>query len=442
MQEALFYAFVLHSAHKPVRAREVYSPHPRALANVGAGEVCPMPMRDWIRFGRGKDKEIASPPAPAGISEAEAIGVETNQPSYRWTNKLKALLVRALEVFGLSDEGMAEALICTPGTRQLIASEIQPETSVALISRIRSGNSVVWRAYASGTPVIAAIEERNPRSRAMDTSEQTTLFSTRSVLAYPLRSDNDIIGVLNIESSKENAFPADAIARLQHSGIAQELHNEMRTIRFEPMSEQAIVEDLLTKMRARIAFAIAQDDLTETCYQILRVAASVVGPTQVSGGLILVRREEHNLSGSERKLFAVRAGRIGSFNSEPEWEWKQGDSIAWRIYANQQGEVIDHAQEDKDYRDSGTTLGETSELIVPLIGPGGSLGVIGLVAPGIRAFSRNADLPALQQVADIAVYAISRSIEYARDRRLADELACSLELQALLAPLFPSDGKS
>ncbi|HLY30322.1 MAG TPA: GAF domain-containing protein, partial [Ktedonobacterales bacterium] len=398
-------------------------------------------MFRWL--DRKKGGKASSSMLPTGISETEVIGAATEQPTHQWATELKVHLLRALEIFGLDESSMAEALISTSGTQQLITVGIQPETSVALASRVREGRSVVWRAYSSGRPVIASLEARDARSRSIDTSEQTTLFSTRSALVHPLRSDGVVIGVLNLESGKTAAFPSDAISLLESSGVIQSIENEMKALRREFVSDSALVRDILAKMRDKIAFTIAQDDMTETYYQILRVATAIVSPTNVSGGLILVREQEQNLAvrGDGRKLFAVRAGRIGDFNSEPEWEWIEGSSIAWRIYNQQRGEVIDHAQTDRNYRDSGTTLGETSELIVPLVASGKSLGVIGLVAPGIRAFSRSTDLPYLDEVAEIAVYAISRSTEYAKDRRLAEELKCAIELQDLLAPLFPGDGK-
>ncbi len=357
---------------------------------------------------------------------------------------LATLLDQVIKGFPPAYDMMAEVMVATAtaNTAELVTWDLRPATSQALYFRLRAGEGIAGTTFQTGRAFAGSVTPQDQSSKAITASDAVAhLLSTRSALAVPLIKGATRIAVLNLESPVPGAFGEQALEQLRGGPLLALIANEVGRIETGALTSATVVRSLIDKLREKIAFAINPDSMTDTYYQVLRVAGQVVRPSHVSGGLILVRDAAQKLvSGANAdKLFAVRAARIGAFDSDTEWEL-QGQSIARRIMRNRVGEVIPNARQDPDYRDSGTGLEETSELIVPLVSAGTSVGVIGLVSPGLSAFNSD-DLASLTAVAEIAVYAVTRSEEIRKSRRDGEQLACSHIMLDLLSPLFPREAQ-
>ncbi|HEY8311048.1 MAG TPA: GAF domain-containing protein, partial [Gemmatimonadaceae bacterium] len=225
---------------------------------------------------------------------------------------------------------------------------------------------------------------------------------------------------------------------LERSGLPDEIASLLAPLQRESVSADSVVEDLLDTLDQQIAFAIDPDDLAGTYYQILQVAAHIVSAPEVSAGLILVRDEQQNLvrGGGKQRDWAVRAARLGAFNSEMEWRLNE-TSIARRVMDTGITANVPDVSKDDDYKDSGTEYDQSSELIAPLMDGADAFGVIGLDSPYLHAFT-DTDRRNLERVTRIAVVAIKRAEDILAARRSREQLDAARELISMLHPLFPS----
>jgi putative methionine-R-sulfoxide reductase with GAF domain len=385
--------------------------------------------------------QSSAPTLPSGISEEEVLTRESNTPPERLARDVGERLAAIQGHFPPGSTVVAEVMVPSRDGRQLMTEDIRPQDAPLLFARVRAGQGPCWRAFT--THQVASYQR--PADEAPDAasarSTPTRLTSSRSALSIPLVWNETIVGVLNLESPLADTLSSQTAAALEQLGLLSALERDLAKIRLEPIADDEAAEFLIQRMRDRIANTIAPESQAETYYQILSVAASVVRPANVSAGLILVynRKQELAAHGDDGARFAVRAARFGAFNSALEWELAQ-QSITRRIIASRVGEVILNAQDDPDYRDSGTRQERTGELIVPLIANGDdqATGVIGLVTIQDDNFDSGRDLGHMNTVAEIAVSAIRRSEEYKLGKRRSEQQRCADQLQVLLAPLFPS----
>lgn len=359
----------------------------------------------------------------------------------RLLQRLDQLLDHVLDLFAPASGLMAEVMVATSDTKQLITLRLRPDSSVAQHIRLRAGEGVSGQVFTSGVPRAGDVHPEDPGARGTGSSADVThLRSTRSSLVMPLWHNDVMLGVLNVESPVAGTFGDASIARVLASGILADILQELSKISRERLSDSTIVQELLDKFRYTIAFAIDPEDRAGAYYQILQVATQIIDEPNISGGLILLRDEAQHLVGTragDREYWAVRAARIGAFNSVPEWKLED-KSIARRVIATKTAALVPDVSKDPDYRDSGTGFTQSSELIVPLLDNGVAIGVIGLVSPALNTFTED-DQRNLEAVASIAVFAIKRSELIASDRRAREQLQCSQAVLDEIALLFPKD---
>lgn len=361
---------------------------------------------------------------------------------------LDGLLDRVLQVFAPASDLMAEVLLAIPGANQVITTRLRPDTSAALPIRVRAGEGSIGQVYASGRPLAGDI---SPQTAAGTGSQGDIahLLRSQSHLVVPLIDHGKTLGVLNIEAPRPGVFAPASIKQLTDSKAYKDLLAYVAHSKQPELTEEQIARDLIDKLQQQIAFAIDPEDPESTYYQILQVSAQIVSKPDVSAGLILVRNDSLQLApvaggssvaavkAAEKNYWAVRAARLGAFNSDVEWEL-EGRSIARRVIEQRRSALVPDVGKDPDYRDSGTGFKESSELIVPLLDEDTPIGVIGLVCPQLNAFTP-ADQAHLEEVARVAVEAITRSEQIRSGQRAELQLQFASELQRDLQELFPED---
>ena len=396
------------------------------------------------RFGKLFRNRAENKQTNERIQEVDALRGGETPSGHTFTHELVDVLNDVVTFFAPRKNVMAETLIPIPNAHEIVTIEVCPETSVALYMRLRAGEGIAGEVFQTGHPFVGDITPGSQTTVGNVTGDTPAhLYSTRSALAIPLARNGVTIGVLNVECPAVGAFTQRDLTALQGSELVQRLVTELATIGPEAVSQATIVENLLDRLRQKIAFAINPQDIIDTYYQILQISTQVVRPADVSGGLILVRPVAQNTADQrgETVNYAIRAARVGKFDSDLEWRL-DGQSIAKRIINRKKGEIIPNTKADDDYRSSGSDFEDSanSELIVPLVDEDAdkAIGVIGLVVPYVDAFAPD-DLHNLEAVAKIAVYAIKRGEEITRARRQSEQLQFSNEILKTLATLFPED---
>jgi len=338
-----------------------------------------------------------------------------------------ALLDEVLLKLSLPADAMAEVMLYADRTQDLLTLEIKPPTSAAFHRRLQLGEGLTGRYFTSQQSYAGPVNLRSNGNNAH-------LLSSRSVLIVPLTGADKPIGVLNMESPNPEALTPAQLELVTASDIPTRIERILAKIDVAGISQDQVKKQLIDELRRHIFEAVGTDDPRDIYTQILRVASRVVDADNVSGGLILIRDEQQNLSkrgGNLADLYAVRAARIGAFASAREWSMDE-PSIAKRVITTLTTARVGNVKDDPDYKDSGTGYAESSELIVPLVNSDKKgIGVIGLVSPGLNRFSAS-DQEYLESVASIAGYAIQRSEEIRQIRRQADQLALQGDLLKLI----------
>jgi putative methionine-R-sulfoxide reductase with GAF domain len=379
------------------------------------------------------------------VSEREVIQ-EGTEDEQRLRIKLDRSLDLVLGVFAPASNLLAEVLLSIPHTDQVITVRLRPDASVALPIRVRAGEGIIGQVFKSGRGFAGDIDPVSESVQGTGSSgDAAHLLRTRASLVVPLIQRGTTYGVLSIESPQPGTFTPASITLLTKSEEFAELLADVTRIKLQTLTESQIIRDVIDKLRQQVAFAIDPTDLESTYYQILQVSAQIISAPNISGGLILVRDDSLRLApiigGSagtgEKRYWAVRAARLGAFNSEVEWELKD-KSIAKRVIETRKSALVPDVTEDPDYRNSGTGFAQSSELIVPLLDGSESIGVIGLVSSQLGTFTME-DQTHLEMVAELAVYAIKRGEEVRTGRRAETQLHLGRELMGDLEALFPKD---
>lgn len=342
--------------------------------------------------------------------------------------QIGAVLDEVLNRLNLSAHAMAEVMLYADQVQELLTLELRPPSSSAFHRILRLGEGLTGRYFTAQRPYAGPVLQQS-------LGEITHLLSSRSVLIVPLSRAGKPIGVLNVESSDPEALTPVQLEAVTSSNLPSRIEKILARIDMTSISRDQVKEQLIDGLRQRVLETVGTENPQDIYTQILQVASQVVDAPDVSAGLILIRDENQNLSTRRNQnladKYAVRAARIGAFDSEREWPMTER-SIAKRVITTLQTARVPDVRKDEDYKDSGTGAAESSELIAPLRSTdSGGIGVIGLVSPGLNRFSPT-DQEYLELVAKIAEYAIQRSEDIRQTRRQAQQLVLQGELLKLI----------
>lgn len=292
------------------------------------------------------------------------------------------------------------------------------------MERITPGQGMVGWAALQGEPALANNVARDPRYRSLG-----VLPETRSELALPLKVEDRVLGVLDVQSDHEDAFTLEDVQLLETLAAQIALAIEQAET-YDAEHSLAQQLEALVQVGQAITSILDLDDLLD---RLVDLVAEVFGFERVH---IFVRLGD---------LLVFRAG-IGPHSVR----WLI-DELAYDLdapglipRAARSGEAViaGDVSQLEDYR-PGEGLEDTrSEVVVPIKMASRVLGVLDIQSERAYAFSE-ADLRLLQALADSAAVAVRNAALYANERRrrdLADALreasqtlASELEIDEVVA---------
>src|SRR5579875_1179542 len=393
------------------------------------------PQRDWFTeedlYGLSLLAEIAA--------LANALDIERERLNVSPVNvdkvRLYEVLDEALHLFAPAHTIMAELYAVIPGTKQLIALAIRPESSAVLLLRPREGQGIIGQALSLGQSVIGKV----------DRSAGAHLLSTKSVLTVPVRDSNGhIVGVLNLESSQENQFDASSPARLTAGDILVKAAATLTNVfpgAFSEDLDAKLTQRLLNNVEEQIYKMVSPSSIQEAYHQILEIATQLINKPDISGGILRLRDEGQPTDDSSKlseQTWLTTIATIGHFNPKPS-EWLLSEqSICRRAIQQRKPQVIlDVAESLKNgqFADSVPFSSQGSELIVPLWDGNTHLGVIVLICPLTGAFT-DRDIRYVERLAVAVVHAIRRLRDIEAAQRAQTQLRYVNQIQLELAQLF------
>jgi diguanylate cyclase (GGDEF)-like protein len=252
-----------------------------------------------------------------------------------------------------------------------------PEEEVLSVHRIRGygdrAAEVRDLTLALGQGISGWAAERRTAVRVGDTSEDPRyvegLRAARSNLAVPLTVRDELAGVLNVESEREDAFT--------------ERHEKLLTILGAHAALALLAARARNRLRIRLTeldvlyrisrLASHERDLDDTLERILRITREIAPEGHAA---ILLRDQGGNLR--------VRAAE-GYRDDVEELAISPGEGVTGRCARTAEITVVDEVERDPAYI-RGVPRGR-SELAVPLTVEGEVIGVLDVEATRPRAFS-------------------------------------------------------
>jgi signal transduction histidine kinase len=282
--------------------------------------------------------------------------------------------------------------------------------------RLKVGDEgIVGWVGSTGEPLLVPDVSQEPRYYQV-----SDIIETRSELAVPLRTKNDIIGVLDVQSKDLDAFDESDVVVLQ--SVANQAAVAIENARlYETEQRRAEQFRVISKVGSHITSILDVDDLLEEIVHLVRKA---FGYYLVGIGL------------NEGDLMVTKTGD-GPAWDDPAFEpprLKVGEEgiMGWVAGTGEPVLAPDVSQEPR-YILTPQTAGTRSELCVPLKTKNGVIGVLDLQSEELNAFDES-DLVVLQSLAHQAAIAI----ENARLYEQAQQLATLEERQRLARELHDS----
>ena len=214
----------------------------------------------------------------------------------------EVMQVDSCTIYLLDPEGDTLRLQATTGlARQAIGRAV-----------LRVGEGMTGAAVAQGQPIYSATAQKDPLFKWVDKTDE---FAFQSLLAVPLRSAQQVIGALNVQTITEREFNKDEIEILALIGdlVAGALE---RTQQYE--QQQAKLQELETLARVSEATTspLYLDDMldvvTEMAAQMMNCAVCVIFLLDESADFLEMRSaKQATVAYRDRPPHPVNAGIIG-----------------------------------------------------------------------------------------------------------------------------------
>jgi GAF domain-containing protein len=226
-----------------------------------------------------------------------------------------------------------------------------------------------------------------------------------SELDVPLLDGDEVVGVLNFESTKEGAFKQEEQDFLQTLAgqTVLAIKNAQAYEREKRLAEEGRVLNEISKE------ITSQLDLNHVFDLILKKALGLTNSTR--GNLMLYDRERNDLwMAAERGVVEEKKG----------WRQSLDEGIVGNVAEQKQILNVDLSQPPWNDVNLGFFPGALSELAVPMLAGGDLLGVLNIESLAPNNFSER-DERLLQGLADLAVIALQNAQAFEREKRLAAE---------------------
>ena len=282
--------------------------------------------------------------------------------------------------------------------------------------------SITGCVAASGAALIVPDVNQDPRYVNVADAD------TRSELAVPLKTEERVIGVLNIESDRLNAFDASDLAVLQSLADQAAIAIEKARL-FRAEQRRAEQFRVISEVGRRITSIL---DIDELLQQMARLIQQAFNYYHVGIGLIDATADE--------VVYKVGAGPLWD---DPNFQFKparlkvgQEGITGWVAATGQFLLAPDVSREPRYVWMRGSIT--RSELAVAVKAKGSVVGVLDVQSDRLNAFDET-DVAVLQSLADQAGVAIQNARLYEDEQRRAEQFRVIGELGQHITSILPVD---
>ncbi|TEU19982.1 MAG: GAF domain-containing protein [Anaerolineales bacterium] len=235
------------------------------------------------------------------------------------------------------------------------------------------------------------------------------LPDTKAELAIPLPLGERILGILDVQSERVNAFEESDLFVLQ--SLADQVAIAIENARLYTMTDQAlakrleelaIMQEIDRQLNATLDYDRVMDFTLDCAIQM----------TGADGGIISIVDQEQRAM-----LFLATQGHPLEDESFRRQSWPLNQGIVGRVVRTRQPVLVSDVTQDPDYV---SAISETrSQLTVPILREGRVMGVISVEGSKLAAFDGD-DLIFMTRLADHAAIAIENARLYS-DLKQANE---------------------
>jgi len=269
----------------------------------------------------------------------------------------------------------------------------------------------------------AAAQSRQPvlvGSVGDDKRYLSALDAVRSELAVPMLVRNKLVGVIDLQSTVEDAFTAQDRALLQL--IASRIGSAIDNARlYRRVERQNKTQRTLTRMAQEFSSILNVDALLN------KIAKSIRKLISYDAFMVMLVDEKEEVL---KSLFSLRFDQRTQHDSLPI---QQG--ITGYVARNREPVLARDTQEDPRY--VGTHPGIRSEVAVPLVVKGRVVGVLDLESERVGSFTED-HVRTLSLIAPSIAIAIENARLYeelaAREHEIQEDLESAASLQAIIMP--------
>lgn len=260
--------------------------------------------------------------------------------------------------------------------------------------QVELGEGITGYVAETGQPVLANDVTQEPRYRPVELLEET-----RSELCVPLTVEGQVVGVLDVQSDRLNAFAREDLATMQTvaTQVAVAIHEAQLYDRERKRARQlAAVSEVGRKIVSILNLDAMLDEVVDLVSERFAYPHVHVFTVDTAQGEVVYRA-------GTAPADAVSSGLRFRLNDEGlvPWVARTGEPL-----------VVNDVQADSRYR-AGPSIGDIrSELALPLRFGKQILGVFDLQSQEPNAFDPD-DLPALQALADQIAVAVRNAMLFA-----------------------------
>ena len=266
--------------------------------------------------------------------------------------------------------------------------------------RIKLGQGISGSVAHTGEPLLAPDVRKVPQYLLL-----ADAIETRSELAVPLRAKADIIGVLDVQSERLNAFDdSDLIVLQSLADLTAIAIEEARLIDGEQRRAEQF--RVMSEVGARITAILTVDELL---HEIVRLVKDTLGYYHTAIGLV------------ENEELVIKAGAGAHWDSgdfQPSRLKVGGKGITAWVAATGEPLLVPDVTQDDRYLSLPESPGIRSEIAVPLKTGARIIGVLDVQSDQVNTFDQS-DLVVLQSVAHQAAIAIENARLYQQAQQAA-----------------------
>jgi GAF domain-containing protein/HAMP domain-containing protein/anti-sigma regulatory factor (Ser/Thr protein kinase) len=282
------------------------------------------------------------------------------------------------------------------------------------------GEGITGWVAAAGEPLLAADVSQQPRYLFLPGSEET-----QSELAVPLKTKTEVIGVLDVQSDRLDAFDESDLAVLQ--SVARQAAIAIEKARlFDVEQRRAEQFRVLSEVGARITSLLTVDELLDETVRLVRES---LGYYLVSVGLI------------EGEELVFRTGAGGHWEDpgfQPPRLRVGEEGISGWVAATGEALLAPDVSQEPRFLAIPDVIETRSELAVPLKTKAEVIGVLDVESDQVNAFDET-DLAVLQSVASLTAVALEEARLFDAEQRRAEQFRAISEMGRHMTSILDVD---